>query len=115
VHRAPSAIGKCYYAAPILGRVPSERARSCGTTTSSATRPTEGYSATSRPAPTTAPTACAMTKPGTDAGAIPAKDYIAAWNTNPAPFTWTATADEILAKVQLVQTNIKKLVDNNAK
>jgi hypothetical protein len=31
------------------------------------------------------------------------------------PFTWTATADEILAKVRLVQTNIKKLVDNNAK
>jgi hypothetical protein len=28
---------------------------------------------------------------------------------------WTATADEILAKVRLVQTNIKKLVDNNAK
>jgi hypothetical protein len=27
----------------------------------------------------------------------------------------TATADEILAKVQLVQANIKKLVDNNAK
>jgi transposase len=43
------------------------------------------------------------------------RDYIAAWNTNPTPFTWTATADEILAKVQLVQTNIKKLVDNNAK
>jgi len=27
---------------------------------------------------------------------------------------WTATADEILAKVQLVQTSIRKLVDNNA-
>jgi hypothetical protein len=27
----------------------------------------------------------------------------------------TATADEILAKVKLVQTNIKRLVDNNAK
>ncbi|MEQ7129132.1 hypothetical protein ABN034_31975 [Actinopolymorpha sp. B11F2] len=36
--------------------------------------------------------------------------------TNPTePFTWTAAADEILAKVQLVQTDIKKLVDNNAK
>jgi len=43
------------------------------------------------------------------------RDYIAAWNTNPTPFVWTATAGEILAKVQLVQTNIKKLVDNNAK
>jgi transposase len=43
------------------------------------------------------------------------RDYIEHWNTNPEPFTWTATAEEILAKVQLVQTNIKKLVDNNAK
>jgi transposase len=43
------------------------------------------------------------------------RDYIANWNTNPKPFVWTATADEILAKVQLVQTNIKKLVDNNGK
>lgn len=43
------------------------------------------------------------------------RDYIAVWNTDPRPFEWTATADEILAKVQLVQTNIKKLVDNNAK
>jgi transposase len=40
--------------------------------------------------------------------------YIEQWNTDAEPFTW-ATADEILAKVQLVQTNIKKLVDNNAK
>jgi transposase len=43
------------------------------------------------------------------------RDYIAHWNTNPKPFVWTATADEILAKVRLVQTNIKKLVANNAK
>ncbi|WP_207954464.1 IS630 family transposase [Saccharopolyspora elongata] len=43
------------------------------------------------------------------------RDYIQHWNTNPKPFTWTATTDEILAKVRLVQTNIKKLVDNNAK
>jgi len=28
---------------------------------------------------------------------------------------WTATADEILAKVRLVQTTIRKLVGNNAK
>jgi hypothetical protein len=41
------------------------------------------------------------------------RDYIDHWNTNPKPFEWTATADEILAKVQLVQTSIKKLVDNN--
>jgi transposase len=43
------------------------------------------------------------------------RDYIAHWNANATPFTWTATADEILAKVRTVQTNIKKLVDNNAK
>ena len=43
------------------------------------------------------------------------REYIAHWNTTARPFTWTATAEEILAKVRLVQTNIKKLVDNNAK
>ena len=41
--------------------------------------------------------------------------YIEHWNTRAEPFVWTATADEILAKVRLVQTSIKKLVDNNAK
>ena len=29
--------------------------------------------------------------------------------------TWTATTDEILAKVLITQTNIKKLVENNTK
>jgi hypothetical protein len=43
------------------------------------------------------------------------RDYINHWNTNAPPFVWTATADEILAKVRLVEANIKKLVDNNAK
>jgi hypothetical protein len=43
------------------------------------------------------------------------RDYITHWNTNPKPFSWTATADDILAKVRIVQTNTKKLVDNNAK
>jgi transposase len=43
------------------------------------------------------------------------RDYIDSWNADAKPFTWTATADEILAKVRLVQTNVKKLVDNNAK
>jgi hypothetical protein len=42
------------------------------------------------------------------------RDYIEHWNADSKPFAWTATADDILAKVQLVQTNIKKLVDNNA-
>jgi hypothetical protein len=43
------------------------------------------------------------------------RDYITNWNTNPRPFHWTATADEILAKVQLIQQNIRSLVDNNGK
>ena len=42
------------------------------------------------------------------------RDYIIHWNTNAKPFSWAATADEILAKVRLVEANIKKLVDNNA-
>ncbi|MYR87541.1 IS630 family transposase, partial [Streptomyces sp. SID685] len=43
------------------------------------------------------------------------RDYINSWNENAKPFTWTATADEILVKVRLVQTSMKKLVNNNAK
>jgi transposase len=43
------------------------------------------------------------------------RHYIDHWNATAQPFTWTATAEEILAKVRLVQTSIKKLVDNNAK
>jgi len=43
------------------------------------------------------------------------RDYIAHWNSNAKPFAWTATADEILGKVRIVQANIKKLLDNNAK
>ena len=43
------------------------------------------------------------------------RDYINHWNANPKPFVWTATADEILVKVRIAQTSIKKLVDNNAK
>ena len=43
------------------------------------------------------------------------RDYIEHWNADAQPFVWTATADEILAKVALTQTNIRQLVDNNAK
>lgn len=43
------------------------------------------------------------------------RGYITHWNATAAPFEWTATADEILAKVALTQANIRKLVDNNAK
>lgn len=41
------------------------------------------------------------------------RNYIDHWNRDPKPFTWTTTADQILAKVRLVQASIKKLVDNN--
>ena len=43
------------------------------------------------------------------------RNYIDSWNADAKPFTWTATAREILAKVRLTQTNIRKLVDNNGK
>jgi transposase len=43
------------------------------------------------------------------------RDYITRWNATAKPFVWTATPDEILAKVRITQTNIKRLVDNNAK
>jgi transposase len=42
-------------------------------------------------------------------------DYINTWNADPKPFSWVATADEILAKVKVVEANVRKLVDNNAK
>ena len=41
--------------------------------------------------------------------------YVGHWNTNAEPFAWTATADEILAKVRWVESNIRKLVDNKGK
>ena len=41
--------------------------------------------------------------------------FVAQTNQHPKPFTWTATTDEILAKVRIVQTNIRKLVENNTK
>ena len=43
-------------------------------------------------------------------------DAIPRYNlASPKPFIWTATTEEILAKVRIVQTNIKRLVDSNAK
>jgi transposase len=46
-------------------------------------------------------------------GAIRA--YVEHWNTTAEPFVWTATAEDILAKVRLVQANVRKLVQNNSK
>jgi transposase len=43
------------------------------------------------------------------------RDYIEHWNTDAEPFAWTATADEILAKVRWVETNVKQLLANNSK
>jgi transposase len=41
--------------------------------------------------------------------------YVEHWNASAQPFVWTATAEEILAKVRLVHTDVKKLVQNNSK
>jgi transposase len=43
------------------------------------------------------------------------RTYVQHWNASAEPFVWTATAQDILAKVQLVQTTVKKLVQNNSK
>ena len=40
-------------------------------------------------------------------------DYITQWNHDSKPFTWTATANEIITKVRLVHQDFKKLLDNN--
>ena len=41
--------------------------------------------------------------------------YIASWNEDAAPFEWTATADEILEKVALVDRDFRKLLACNLK
>ena len=41
--------------------------------------------------------------------------YVQHWNANAEPFAWTATADDILAKVRLVESSVRKLVQNNSK
>ncbi|MFF3877945.1 IS630 family transposase [Streptomyces sp. NPDC001978] len=43
------------------------------------------------------------------------RDYFNSWNENAKPFTWTAIVDEILPKVRLVRTSVKKLVNNNSR
>ncbi len=40
--------------------------------------------------------------------------YVDHWSADAEPFVWTATAEEILAKVRLVETNVKQLVANNS-
>jgi transposase len=42
-------------------------------------------------------------------------NYITHWNDDAEPFTWTATADEIIEKVATLDRDFRKLVDNNQK
>ena len=42
-------------------------------------------------------------------------NYIAAWNEDSAPFTWTATADDIIEKVALIDRDFRKLLACNLK
>jgi hypothetical protein len=39
--------------------------------------------------------------------------YITQWNHDSKPFTWTATANDIIAKVRLIHQDFKNLLDNN--
>jgi transposase len=41
------------------------------------------------------------------------ENYVTTWNKNAAPFTWRATADEIIAKVAVLDRDWKKLLANN--
>lgn len=41
--------------------------------------------------------------------------YITNWNADCKPFTWTATSDEILAKVSFIQSEVRRMLDCNAK
>jgi transposase len=43
------------------------------------------------------------------------EEYVAHWNANAEPFEWTATADEILEKVAILQRDYRKLLANNSK
>ena len=40
-------------------------------------------------------------------------NYITNWNQDARPFTWTSTPDEILSKVQLIHSEVKRLLANN--
>jgi transposase len=43
------------------------------------------------------------------------EEYVSHWNTDAEPFTWTATPDEIIAKVAILQRDFRKLLANNSK
>lgn len=42
-------------------------------------------------------------------------NYIDNWNRDTKPFTWTATADDIITKVRILHQDFEKLLDNNPK
>ena len=41
------------------------------------------------------------------------KNFIAHWNKDAKPFTWTAEPDEIVAKVRLIESGFRKMLANN--
>ncbi len=41
--------------------------------------------------------------------------YIESWNRDTKPFSWTATADEIITKVRILRQDFERLLDNNPK
>jgi hypothetical protein len=41
--------------------------------------------------------------------------YITNWNTDCEPFVWTATSEEILAKVTFIEAEVRRMLDCNAK
>ena len=41
--------------------------------------------------------------------------YITSWNTDCEPFVWKATSGEILAKVRLIESEVRRMLDCNAK
>jgi len=43
------------------------------------------------------------------------ENYVAYWNADAEPFEWTATPEEIIAKVAILQRDFKKLLANNSK
>lgn len=43
------------------------------------------------------------------------QEYVAHWNANAEPFKWTATADQIIEKVAILQRDYRKLLANNSK
>jgi len=39
-------------------------------------------------------------------------DYVANWNSNCKPFTWTADATSILAKVKFIESQVRAITEH---